>query len=604
MIDFTVHFLISNIAVSIIALLILCVRHVLKNSLTGRTRYRLWFLLLCAMTIPFLPIAGLRFPQIASWLKRWSSVAAAPEHRTVAENALFSPASTYGWMDDLSISVSSKAPSPVVFLLFTLWLFGILAVSLRLIRAAVKLRRLKGSAMPLQSDAVRVIYRNCLEEMKITREIPIYSTAFLSSPVITGLFRPRIYLPIGLISDFHASGLHAAEVRYMLLHELQHYRHMDGFATAWMNLAQMLYWFNPLVLYALKEMRCDREIACDESVLGLLKPEDLEPYGNTLINYAEKVSLTPFPFATYLSGSMEQLKKRILCIASFSPASPGRKAGNLAVFLCIAVLLSCFLPVLSAGAGNRDRYVFPENGQKVTYVDYSDVFGKTQGSFVLYDTARDTWTIHDREAAFTRIPPASTYKIYAALHALENGIITAKQSLIAWDGTEYPYVGWNADQTLESAMANSVNWYFQALDRQTDMGSVREFIRKIGYGNQLVTGDLSSYWLDSSLKISPVEQVELLRKFHDGLLPFQPENVTTVKDAICLAATENGTLYGKTGTEAVDGKNISGWFIGYVENGEGTYYFATNIQSEDSATGTAATALAFEILAKMGVWRP
>ena len=77
-----------------------------------------------------------------------------------------------------------------------------------------------------------------------------------------GLLKPCIYLPIHLISDYNES-----DMRYMLLHELQHYNHKDAVASYLMNLAGVIYWFNPLVWYALKEMRNDREVACDTSVL-------------------------------------------------------------------------------------------------------------------------------------------------------------------------------------------------------------------------------------------------------------------------------------------------------------------------------------------------
>lgn len=74
------------------------------------------------------------------------------------------------------------------------------------------------------------------------KPVPVYSTAFLKSPVITGLFFPRIYVPIHLISDFNS-----VDMRYMLLHELQHYKHKDAFGNHLMNLAGILYWFNPFV---------------------------------------------------------------------------------------------------------------------------------------------------------------------------------------------------------------------------------------------------------------------------------------------------------------------------------------------------------------------
>ena len=76
--------------------------------------------------------------------------------------------------------------------------------------------------------------------MGITRNIPVYSTAFLASPVITGVINPRIYLPIHLISDYDPDS-----IRHMLLHELQHYRHRDNLFNDLFLLAGILYWFNP-----------------------------------------------------------------------------------------------------------------------------------------------------------------------------------------------------------------------------------------------------------------------------------------------------------------------------------------------------------------------
>ena len=58
-------------------------------------------------------------------------------------------------------------------------------------------------------------------------------------------------------------------------------------------------------------------------------------------------------------------------------------------------------------------------------------------------------------------------------------------------------------------MNSSVNWYFQALDAKLGKSNLQSYIEQIGYGNQNINGELSSYWMESSLKISPIEQVEL-----------------------------------------------------------------------------------------------
>lgn len=80
---------------------------------------------------------------------------------------------------------------------------------------------------------------------------------------------------------------------------------------------------------------------------------------------------------------------------------------------------------------------------------------------------------------------------------------------------------------------------------------------------------------------------------------FLAENIKAIKDSICLYSTDNGTRSGKTGTEEVNGHNTSGWFIGYVKKGSRTYFFATNIQSKELASGPLATELTFSILSDL-----
>ncbi|MBO1680967.1 penicillin-binding transpeptidase domain-containing protein, partial [Bittarella massiliensis (ex Durand et al. 2017)] len=66
--------------------------------------------------------------------------------------------------------------------------------------------------------------------------------------------------------------------------------------------------------------------------------------------------------------------------------------------------------------------------------------------------------------------------------------------------------------------------------------------------------------------ISPLEQVELLTGFYHNEWNLHPEYVKAVKNAICLASSSDGSLYGKTGTGQVNGENRNGWFIGFVES--------------------------------------
>ena len=100
---------------------------------------------------------------------------------------------------------------------------------------------------------------------------------------------------------------------------------------------------------------------------------------------------------------------------------------------------------------------------------------------------------------------------------------------IAWDGENYPFEAWNSDQTLQSAMPASVNWYFQSIDEQLGADTLLNYIKEIKYGNENMSGAFSTYWLESSLKISPIEQVELLTKLYNNHFNFSPENIHVLK---------------------------------------------------------------------------
>lgn len=595
--EFIIRFLICNIFISIIIWILLFVKHLLNDHLTSRMHYNLWFLLLGLLAVPFIPVQPIHSLQIFTWFGKFKNASSSPIGTAMKETAAQNQPNTADWMNDFSISVSRKTPRAIGLILFVLWAIGIFIMLVRIINSMLRFHNIKKSALPLQNPAVYELYYDCLEKMHITKSIPVYSTAFLKSPVIAGLIKPCIYLPIHLISDYHAN-----DIRYMLMHELAHYKYKDACANYFMNIAGVFYWFNPFVWHSLKEMKNDREVACDTSVLKLLDEDAYADYGNTLINFAQKVSLTPFPFAAGISGSMKQMQKRIINIANYHPASFRKNLHSTLAYIMIALFLLGAAPVLSIQASESNRYYFNDADHNITYIDLSDVFEEYNGSFVLYDAAEDSWQIYNKDYAATRISPASTFKIYSALFSLETGIITPEQSLIPWNGQNYIYDLWNADQTLESAMQNSVTWYFQALDQQATLPSIKKYVQETGYGNQLVEGDISSYWINSSLKISPIEQVEMLNKLYYNKFGFSPENIKAVKNSICLYSTDNGTLSGKTGTEEVHGKNTSGWFIGYIEQDSHTYFFATNIQSEKLASGPLATELTFSILSDLRLW--
>lgn len=613
MADFGVRFFLCNGILCIIIALLLITKRALKNHLTSPAQFYLWLPLFGLLAVPFLPFRPAGFSQISLWLYGLKNTGGdtGTGTKTITGRTL---SGVTAQIKDFALSAGREAPSRVGLILFGIWLTGILFMLFFLVRSHHRLSALKKSALPLQNRDIHILYRECLRRLDIKKDIPIYSTAFLRSPIIAGLLRPRIYLPIHLISDFHAQKewdrecskmprgcFRETDLQFILLHELQHYRHRDTLTNYLMNLMVMLYWFNPLVWCARKEMRSDMEIACDTSVLKLLDPEEYRDYGSTLLNFAEKMSLIPIPFSAGISGSRKEMQKRILNISTYKKPSVWKKAKGFTAFGIIAVTLFGSAPMLSTYAADREHYLWNLSSEKISESDLSAHFKGYEGSFVMYDEKADTWRIYNMDNATLRTSPDSTYKIYDALFGLEKGVISPKDSLLLWDREIYPFEAWNADQDLSSAMQFSVNWYFQKIDRQLGASAIRNYMREIGYGNEDTGTDLSSYWMESSLKISPVEQVKLLTDLYHNRLGFLPENVEAVKDSICLFWAEDIRFYGKTGTGRIDGRDVNGWFVGFLEINDNTCFFATNIQGDTDASGSRASEITRAILSELNI---
>ena len=207
MANFMIRFLLCNVLISGIVGILLIAKWVFRNNLSSRMQYNLWLLLLGLLAVPFIPFRLISFPQIFSWLGSVRNSSAS--HDDVGANNVMDTglSGTTNWMNDFALSVNKDTPSVTGYILLSIWIVGMLVMMILVIKSSLRLRTIKRSALPLQNPKVRRLYNRCLNEMKIIRNIPVYSTAFLKSPIIVGFLKPCIYLPIHLISDYHESDM-------------------------------------------------------------------------------------------------------------------------------------------------------------------------------------------------------------------------------------------------------------------------------------------------------------------------------------------------------------------------------------------------------------
>lgn len=589
---FPIRFLLSNVVIAALLGIILLFKRISRKHVTVSSQYHIWYIFMLALLLPFIPHDQFRPDQLLMRIQRFleTNSAAAVNHSSgTAGAATISPLG----VSDLAVSADSTVVSSLTFWLSAVWAAGCIVTTLYFLCNIYKVYRIQKSAYPVTAENEPELYREyaaCMEELNIKHSVPLYASCSISSPVSYGLIRPKIMIPQDMDIE-----LSAQDLRYIFLHELQHYKQKDAVLNYVSCIFQILYWFNPLIWYGFRIMRKDREIACDHYVLRTVGREHAAGYGYTLIRYAEKlrrnVSLSPL---SRLGGEKKVIVQRIREIADYRSESPRRKFWGVCVLLLSTMMVYVASPFLTANASTDSTYYF--TGENTKSIDLSSYFNGKDGSFVLYDTAQDQYMIYNEDLSTQRVSPDSTFKIYSGLFALEEGIISADSTERAWDETVYSIDSWNQDQTLATAMQNSANWYFQELDEQTGYPALRGYYTKIGYGNCDLSGGIDDYWAESTLKISPAEQVVLLSDLLRNKWGFDPENIQAVKDALFISDTDIGTLYGKTGTGAENGRNTNGWFVGFLETDGNVYCFALNMQDSEGASGRAASEAAVNIL--------
>lgn len=244
--------------------------------------------------------------------------------------------------------------------------------------------------------------------------------------------------------------------------------------------------------------------------------------------------------------------------------------------------------------------------------DWSSYFGGLTGAAVIYDRAENRYAVYNGELAGTRRSPCSTFKIISSLIGLEQGIILPDDSVRTWSGEMFWNEDWNRDIGFEDAFRTSCVWYFREVIDEIGRETMQKELEKLAYGNCDISdwkGEqntnnsnraLTGFWIESSLKISPKEQTEVMERIFGENSTYSEETIEILKEVMRLPE-EYGTdipVYGKTGMGKTDGITVDAWFTGFAETSEEPVYFCVYLgQSEErDATSAAARDIAVQII--------
>jgi beta-lactamase class D len=206
---------------------------------------------------------------------------------------------------------------------------------------------------------------------------------------------------------------------------------------------------------------------------------------------------------------------------------------------------------------------------------------KVNGCFALMNNGTGKFTVYNlaryRDSSYL---PASTFKIVNSLIGLQTGAITNDSMVIKWDSVKRRDA-WDKDLTMYEAFRVSAVPYYQEVARRIGQDTMQHWLDTISYGSKKITTRIDSFWLDNSLKITPDEQLGLVKRLYFHQLPFFNIYQEKVKHAMLFENNSNYALSYKTGWGQYDGKQL-GWLVGWIVENNHPYFFVLNLESTDS----------------------
>lgn len=320
---------------------ILMFRFILKNRISSKLQYLMWWLLILRLLMPVTPDIGLHF-NLQDMLLKQAHQAELPTPAPVLDVAPASVPSTQSSYESVAPAVqpdTDVAPSQHVnpakstdwySIVFVVWLLGAIGFLGWLI--FVKLRYYE-SLQHLMAGGPREVYElydRCCKELCV-RPLPLWIVNKSMSPGIAFFGEPVLLVPLSLCGD-------ESRLRFALLHELTHKKRGDHYMTLLLNILRAVYWFDPVVHFAFSELRSDMESACDSDVLAYIGHEQKRGYLTVILDM--------FSYDTEPILGMSQIrskrmaKRRMKGAFMKSRTSPAFRA----ITLCIALIMSlcCF----------------------------------------------------------------------------------------------------------------------------------------------------------------------------------------------------------------------------------------------------------------------
>jgi beta-lactamase regulating signal transducer with metallopeptidase domain len=322
--------------VSLLIILITALDMAIRRWVWPQLRYALWALVFLKLIIP----PTWQTPtSIVSWLQPQveEQISSQMGGERSLDRAVFS-------LFDQEQDNEPVSRLTLQSLLLLTWFGGMAVFTVLLLRKISQLH--KWHQNPGDPNVPQCFYEllvRTAQRLNLKRVPAVIFSKHAVSPAVYGIFRPSLLLPHGYLDE-----LSQEQVEHVLLHELCHLKRGDLWTHGFCLILQIVYWFNPLLIWTRRQMRHVCEICCDLSVANVLR-EKTKAYRDTLLNTARELVTERVEPSLGLLGLFEEPFRLVTRLKWLEEITWENRKRKRATTLCtILLMFACVMPMGAA----------------------------------------------------------------------------------------------------------------------------------------------------------------------------------------------------------------------------------------------------------------
>jgi len=338
----------ASIRMSVIIIFLLLAKYFVTTKYTAKCRYYLWLIVIIGLLVPI----NLSESHSIINLPITQNVIVSENINIDSEQSSLKGAVAIEKLDDKPLQSQTNKEISILGIVAVIWIAGILIyLSINISRHLIFINTVKRWFCDTNEELLTKCLEKTKEELNIKINIKLKRCKIIQTPMLIGIFKSQILIPMNSFSE--------DEIRFILKHELTHFKRKDLLYKLITFITNAVHWFNPIIYLMNKEISYECESSCDEAIMKSEPINRRKLYGEMILNAMLEDVKKKSVLSTCFYGGKKEMQRRLKNIIDTKI-----KKNGIVVFLLLVLIIAGSTFILGFSMNNKINNTAKESAEE------------------------------------------------------------------------------------------------------------------------------------------------------------------------------------------------------------------------------------------------